>query len=187
MSVSSQPWLNYCWKKPTVSLWRITSASFAVVSAFSYAKWSPGSFPWHRHYEWLEKPSFSVLYWFRHKVKSSKLNRSNRGSGEPRCSLDWPGLSINQPVSWSGWLQEKMCQGVSAQHLFLLNGRLVKFPAGWIAWWANGQSGHPAPSLVQINTRMGNRPGQGLSWHWLEKVSHTKGFKEVHCPVMVFQ
>lgn len=176
MSISSQPWLNCSWKKPTLSLWRMTNESFAVVSTFLNAKWSPGSFSWHKYYEWLKKPSFFTLYWFRQKVKSSRLNWSSRGSNEPKCSLDSPQLCINQHLSRSGWLQEKMYQGVSAQHLLLPKGRLAKFPAEWIVWWVSGQSGHPVHSLVQIKTQMGNRPDQGLYWHCLEKVSNSEGF-----------
>lgn len=114
VSVSSHLWLNCCWKKPILFLWRMTSASFPVISTFLNAKWSPGSFSWHNYYEWPKKPSYFALYWFRHQVKSSKLNRSNRGSDEPKCPLDWPHLCVNQLLSWSGWLQEKMYQGISA-------------------------------------------------------------------------
>lgn len=173
MSIPSHPWLNYSWKKPTGSLRWMTNESFAVVSTFLSAKWFPGSFSGHKYYELLKKPSFFTLYWFRHQVKSSQLNWSNRGSNTPKCSLDCPQLCINQHLSWSGWLQEKMYQGVSAQHPLLLKGWLVKFPAEWIVCWVSGQSGHPVPSLVQIKTQMENRPGQGLSWHWLEKVSNS--------------
>lgn len=122
------------------------------------------------------KTTFSVHSWLRHQVRSSKLNWSNRGSDEPKYSLDWPQRNTCQYLSWSGWLQEKMCQGVSAQHLLLQNRWLVRSPAEWIVCWASGQSGHPAPSLVQIKTQMGNRRGQGRSWHWLEKVSNRKSF-----------
>lgn len=165
MSISSHPWLNCSLKKTILCLWRMTSDNFSVASTFLNAKWSPGSFSWHKYYEWLKKSSFFVLYWFRHQVKSSKLNWSNIVSNEPQCSLDWPWSCIKQHLSWCCWLQEKRYQGVSAQHLLLLNGWLVKFPAEWIVWWASGQGGHLAPSLVQIKTQMGNRPGQGLSWH----------------------
>lgn len=187
MSIRSHPWLGCSWKKPILSLRRMTNESLAVVSNFLNAKWSPGSFSWHKYYELLKKPSFFTLYWFRHLVKFSWLNWSNRGSNMPKCSLDCPQLCSNQHLSRSGWLQEKMYQGVSAQHPRLLKGCLVKFPAEWIVCWVSGQSGHPVPSLVQIKIQMGNRPGQGLSWHWLEKVSNRKGFNSgVNCRLTIF-
>lgn len=90
MSISSHPWLNFSRKKPTLSLWRMTNGSFAVVSTFLNAKWSPGSFSWHKYHERLKKPSFFALYWFRHQGKSSKLNWSNRGSNN--LNVSWTGL-----------------------------------------------------------------------------------------------